>query len=413
MIAAKELSASGYNVIVLEAAQRAGGRMLTYEAEGFSMPIEAGAEFIHGNLPLTLALAKQGNIRVVKIGGAMYRAEKGQLVKSEEMIEGWDELIEKMGEEKHDLTLATFLHLYYSDPQYGELRARVKSFAEGFDLADIEKVSIKALYEEWSHEEMEEQYRIQGGYQKLAQYLQREAERNGCAFVFSSAVAHVEWKQQQVSVSVRDGKTYTADKLLFAAPISILQCFDTAASVTFKPAIDDYLQAAKQIGFGTVIKSIIEFKDAFWYKQADDVEFILSNEAVPVWWTQHPDKTPLLTGWMGGKHAFTFSEQTDEELHQLALQSLSGIFHIPVEELAKKVKAWKIYNWRNKEYVHGAYTYAYPGSDAAIDLLRTPVDHTLYFAGEALYKGEFPATVEAALVSGKEVAEKMMDRESV
>ena len=40
------------------------------------------------------------------------------------------------------------------------------------------------------------------------------------------------------------------------------------------------------------------------------------------------------------------------------------------------------------------------GSEKAREQLTTPVEQTIYFAGEALYNGDAPGTVEAALVSG-------------
>jgi monoamine oxidase len=40
-------------------------------------------------------------------------------------------------------------------------------------------------------------------------------------------------------------------------------------------------------------------------------------------------------------------------------------------------------------------------------LLCTPDDNTLFFAGEALYDGDSPGTVEAALASGKDAAKKL------
>jgi monoamine oxidase len=41
-------------------------------------------------------------------------------------------------------------------------------------------------------------------------------------------------------------------------------------------------------------------------------------------------------------------------------------------------------------------------------VLNTPVEHTVYFAGEALYNGASPGTVEAALSTGKSVAERIL-----
>ena len=50
LMAAYELSQNGKQVIILEAANRLGGRIHTISDPSFSQPIELGAEFIHGDL---------------------------------------------------------------------------------------------------------------------------------------------------------------------------------------------------------------------------------------------------------------------------------------------------------------------------------------------------------------------------
>ncbi|HEY7160787.1 MAG TPA: FAD-dependent oxidoreductase, partial [Acidobacteriota bacterium] len=59
--AAKELSESGRKVIVLEARNRVGGRIHTLHDEG--VPIELGAEFIHGRAPEVLAVLHKAGLR--------------------------------------------------------------------------------------------------------------------------------------------------------------------------------------------------------------------------------------------------------------------------------------------------------------------------------------------------------------
>jgi monoamine oxidase len=51
LAAAYELSRAGVNVIVLEARDRIGGRIYTLHDENSPLPIELGAEFIHGRSP--------------------------------------------------------------------------------------------------------------------------------------------------------------------------------------------------------------------------------------------------------------------------------------------------------------------------------------------------------------------------
>ena len=48
LAAAQELSQAGLRVIVIEARDRLGGRIFTQHVPGHPLPIELGAEFIHG-----------------------------------------------------------------------------------------------------------------------------------------------------------------------------------------------------------------------------------------------------------------------------------------------------------------------------------------------------------------------------
>ena len=159
------------------------------------------------------------------------------------------------------------------------------------------------------------------------------------------------------------------------------------------------------MGIGKVIKVIVRFKEMFWKK---DAGFFFSEEAFPTWWTQLPDKTPLLTGWAGGPKAAQLEHHNDAALLEIALQSLSHIFDIPVSELKNNLAASFVANWQAAETGLYGYSYSTLESAAARRLLREPVNHAIWFCGEALYEGEDPGTVEAALVSGKDVAGRML-----
>jgi len=93
LMAAYRLSASGKKVIVLEARNHTGGRIHTISHESFFKHAELGAEFIHGDLPVTLNLLKEADIKYSPAGGEMVRYEKGQFLGDGGFIENWDLLL--------------------------------------------------------------------------------------------------------------------------------------------------------------------------------------------------------------------------------------------------------------------------------------------------------------------------------
>jgi monoamine oxidase len=76
------------------------------------------------------------------------------------------------------------------------------------------------------------------------------------------------------------------------------------------------------------------------------------------------------------------------------------------------VVASKVINWTTDPFTRGSYSYATVDMEKHMTVLRNPVEHTLFFAGEALYTGHHAkGTVEAALSSGAETASKLLTDE--
>lgn len=406
LMAAKLLSEAGNKVILLETDSRAGGRMHTINGEGFNQPVEAGAEFIHGDVPITLGLLKQAGIEHTRTGGKMYRSNNGRWQEEEDMVDDWDELTEKMNQLQEDITLQQFLKKYFSDEKYAGLRTQVNNFAEGFDVADPAKVSLFMLRDEWEHEGPN--YRIKGGYINLVDHMLNDCVAHGCVVHLNSPVTRINWQPDEVEVQTKDN-VYTAQKVLITVPIVMLQNNNAANAIQFTPALDDYITAANDIGYGDVIKVVLQFSEPFWNHHKSNVGFIVSNEWMPVWWTQYPAEATTLTGWMGGPKATAVKGLPDQEMLQKCVRSLASIFNIAEDEIRQMLTAHKVFNWAGNNFAHGAYSYATPLTKKALTILQTPVNNKLYFAGEAIYSGEHPGTVEAAFASGQQAAKLIME----
>jgi monoamine oxidase len=393
LVTARELS-NNFDVLLLEAAQEFGGRILTLKANDFSVAVEGGAEFVHGEAEETMLLLKDAGLTLSEVKGTFYKKDQSGLVPQEGMIKGWDLILNQLSLVEEDDTLGNFLDSNFNGEQYIELRKQVQGFAEGFDLADIEKVSLKSLYQEWVNNG--DDYRINGGYGKLINYLVDDCNLKGCELLKDVRVKDVIWKYQSVQVIAVDQTIYEADYAIITVSIGSL-CHPSGLG--FSPSIPTYLDQIKSIGFGVVIKIVLEFKDIFWDENAG---FIVSEEAIPTWWTQLPAQLPILTGWKGGLEALKLKSHTDEQLLEVALDSIAAIFNKSIDELKSSLVAWKVFNWQNQEYIYGAYSYATLDTAAALDVLNRSIEETLFFAGEGYYRGLHPGTVEAAVVSAQQ-----------
>ena len=409
LMAARTLAKTGKDVMVLEARNRCGGRVYATDKRLFFKPAELGAEFVHGDLPVTLNLLAEAEIEYIPAGGEMWHYRHGKFSRDDGLTKYWDLLIEKLNHLKQDINIAAFLETTFPEDLYTDLKNAVIRFASGYDTADPEKASSFALRQEWQNEDDGAQYRVKGGYKLLIDYLQRDCERNGCRIFLNTIVKEINWLRGDVTVKTNDGNSYHAKKVIIALPLGVLQNEGMLSSITFKPPVPEQTDAIKLMGFGAVIKILLEFDDVFWgdIKGIDlkNMGFILSEEAIPTWWTQAPAQSNVLTGWLGGPKASGHKETTNDNLLESALISLANIFNIDAQQLKRKLKAFRIINWTADPFTLGSYAYDTLNAPVHRNLLSKPIAGTIYFTGEYLYDGPAMGTVEAALTSGKNVAQ--------
>ena len=405
--AARVLSNAGKSILILEARDRIGGRIHTIKGDGFSFPVDAGAEFIHGELPHTKALMKEAGVPYFAGAGRTWNIKGNRLSEGDLFDDSWNELIEKLQVLKEDMTIGQFLNLHFDEAKYVPLRDAVKKFVEGYDAADVSKASALALKKEWSNENIEG-YRPTGGYSQLMDFLLSETLHYKGQWVAAAMVKRIVWKKNDVEVITDKNQKFKARKILITIPVPVLK----SGMIEFDPPLTREFKALHDIEVGGVIKFLVEFRDRIWESGAGvrhmpGLNFLFSDAQVPTWWTQNPNKIPLLTGWLAGP-VVDKSPMDDEELLRIAFQSLCYLFDATEKQIKKEVRAIKIINWHADPFSMGAYAYSTLKTVAAIDTLSRPVEDTVYFAGEALYKGAEMGTVEAALASGNDTAAKII-----
>lgn len=396
--AANELLKNGCIVTVLEAKKRFGGRMHTIP-EG-KLPIELGAEFIHGKSKALLAAIHNADLSMHEVPDSNQLFENGKL----KPVRIWDKVSEVMNQispRGKDRSFKEFL-----DKKFNERTRRLMTaFVEGFDAARTERISVQALLAaECAAEQMsgDAQARVNEGYSALVKFYEKEIRSLGGTLVKEALARRVRWKTGAVEISVhRSGgsEMFPAEAALITLPLGVWK----AREVLFEPALPKKQSAADAMQFGNVVKITMVFRKPWWPKP--NFGFIQApDEPIPVWWSD--PRGPVITGWTGGPKADLLPTQS-ARLETIALATLQKIFGVP--SLRKKLVACHSYNWAQDPHVRGAYSYIPVDGLDLPKVLAKPVRQTLYFAGEATVLDAQTGTVFGALESGLRAAREILE----
>ena len=317
-----------------------------------------------------------------------------------------DRFYQALREVKADLPIAEFLETHFAGRRYDELRRSITRTVEGYDAADPRRASTLALREEWMGRDDGEHGRIAEGYGALIEHLAAECRAHGAAIHLGAAVAAIEERGGRIAVRCRDGALFEADAAILTVPLPLL------SEIVLPPAARERAAVAADIGYGNVVKILLRFATKWWANQRGqnlaDLSFLLSDAAIPTWWTQHPAAYPVLTGWLAGPKADRVSSLAAAELVDRGLASLAEIFDLPIEGIRNDLVVSRALDWGRDPFARGAYSYATPKTRAAQSALRRSDGGAIFFSGEALYEGPDMGTVEAALASGRETAQTIL-----
>jgi len=406
---ARRLAEAGRQVLVLEARDCVGGRIRTLR-EGNQI-IELGAEFIHGHPPELWDLIREANLDTYALDGADYCHKDGKLKKCDEQS-GIFKFLNQLEKWKGpDLAFADYPPLDKLSP---EKRDEIISYVQSFNAADYRQIGIHSLaVQQHAEEEIhgDEVFRILEGYDRLPQFLARKVREAGARIELSRPVERIEWRRGRVDVFERDGGELlelSAVKVVVAVPLGVLHQF----GVVFDP-VPRTLIAAQQISMGPVRRFTLLFRERWWASHDDlkfeKLSFLFTHGTMPpVWWTAHPWETRTLTGWIGGPRSSAFDQCTREQVGDLACQELARIFPIPVDYLRSQLIFCATHDWQTDPYSFGAYSYIPARALDAVLEFATPVDNTLYFAGEHTDVTGHWGTVHAAIRSGERAAKQIL-----
>ncbi len=412
LMSARELVKKNKKVLILEARNRIGGRIWSLPEKDFGYEAQGGAEFTHGPVPVTKTLVREAGLTYLPMpdDGQMWifdgELKKGFLITEHpEFLRHKNKINEILKKLNKDMPVAVFLEKFFADDQYKEFRKLVIQMVESFDAADPNKISTFSLREEWLGKEEWIQGRIKEGYGAILNFLESECKKYNVEILFNKIVNKIELTDI-INIQCVDGSSYEAEKVIITVPTPAIK------QIQFQPSIPDKLKAAEEIGFGPVIKVLFKFRDRWWLedgrKNMSKAVFILCvNGKYNAWWTQYPETYPVLTGWIAGSNALELKDKNQNEIIELGIDSLAEVFSVDRVLIKDNLLASRVINWPIDPFSQGAYSYSTTNSERAYAELRKSIDNKIFFAGEALYNELETATVEGALASGLEIANKI------
>jgi monoamine oxidase len=408
LIAARELGRAGKRVTILEAQDRCGGRIHPLPVAEFGYAAEGGAEFVHGEAPVTRALLREAGLSLSPIAGTRWSVRDGVFSQNEAPAPHEDRFYRVLAELEADVPIAQFLKRHFAGRQYEELRRSITRVVEGYDAADPARASTLALRDEWMGRGrgLGRQGRIVGGYGGLIEFLVTQCAEQGASIHLGTAVSGIEESGGGILAHGGDGRRYEGDAAILTVPLPVL------ADIVLPPVAGEKAAAAADIGYGNVVKFLLRFASPWWAhvggRDLADLSFLFSPATVPTWWTQRPAEHPVLTGWFAGPKTESVAQLSEAELVEIGLVSLAQIFDQAPDRLRSDLVAARAINWAKDPFARGAYSYATPETRKAQSVLGNADGGPLFFSGEALYRGRDMGTVEAALASGLETARAIL-----
>lgn len=426
LAAARVLAPTGLTLQVLEARNRIGGRIFTRHDPALPIPIDLGAEFIHGTPAELWQIINAAGLPIHAITGASYWKRHGMLAPAAQIWEQVDTIFSYLDQRAgQDISFDAFLATLQLDPTvWGEAQELATAFVEGFNAARSDRISIQTL---GGDTQEGEQFRVLSGYDQVVHWLQTGINPANAVIHCNTIVSSIEWRQGTVEVQAHSstGKPlapFRAKCAIITLPLGVLQATgDQVGSVQFIPLLAEKRAAAQRIEMGQVLKIILRFRERFWENTSPQqngdphaltqVKFLHApTAAIPTWWTAHPILVPLLTGWAGGPAATRLTNLDEPELLDQALDSLALLFGHNRQVLEGLLSAWYVHNWQTDPFSRGAYSYRPVGGLDMPAILAQPVADTLFFAGEATSSAGQEATVHGAIASGRRAAREVLQQ---
>lgn len=404
LVAGRRLKRAGYDVILLEARDRIGGRVWTrYDLAPH--PVELGGEWIHGDKAITWSLMRDYGLHALD----EWDWEQNSTYVDDQLLEpgvllALPQDVELLSSQSDKKALEAWQNTGRPDGPMTDvwgMDAGLPTLFHNYNItvhaAQPEHLGVYGYLEGSRRQDGEGDFFIVEGYSRLMECLAEGQEVR-----LNTPINRLVWNESGVTAHMQTGETFEAACAVVTLPLGVLQ----AGDVTFDPVLPAEKQAAiNGLGKAKVNKLILRFKEQFWSEQMSCLLTTLDSQMWyrPGWGREN--EAPILTGYMGGEAANRFAALGEEGAIQEGLRQLEQMFG--VRDLQSQVETAYFMTWATDPYSKLCYSYVPVGGAGQRDKLAAPVERVLFFAGEATSR-ECSGTVHGALESGFRAADEVI-----
>ena len=396
LAAARRLQAAGQAVLVLEAAQRVGGRAWT-DTTSFSAPIDRGCGWLHqaDRNPFTPMARTMGASLLPHDDAPWHLYTNGQRLPPHEetqALDAVDTLEQRIdAHQGADTALSTLV-----DPSLWAERWASETLGPLDAGADSRQLSIHGLQQ---HGLTRPNWLVREGFGTVVASLAQ-----GVPVALGERVREIDSRGPRVRVQTTGG-TVEAHSCIVTVSTGVLR----AESMRFLPGLPlDTLRALDALPMGHFAKIILDFDAPL--PGLPTSGWVMESQA-PAGQTMHflchPFGSNLVVGLVGGAYGEALARLPEDLAVQEGLARLVQC----VGPLPQRLVRGAFTNWAHDPLHWGGYAYLTPGGGAARQMLGTPVHERLYFAGEAVAQ-DLAQTCGGAFLSGQQAADQILQRRS-
>lgn len=402
LTAARVLKDSGYDILVLEASHRVGGRVRTNYALG--TPVEQGAGWIHG--PKTNPM-----MELVQHTGQPYFTTQSSDMTVFDM-HGKPQphhMIMKMSGEHEQLIKQASTGLYKDMP----LADAIEHMAPQLSRDPVFRWMTSAYTEldcggpasELSAMYFDERNPFKGEDIILTRGLHNLLEPlcRGLPILLGRQVRRISHRNHK-GVSVETGQeTFEADFAIVTVPLSLLQ----KETVVFDPPLPkSYRRAISKIGVGHITKVSLQFQEAPWPHSKDFFGLMAPKSGQWSYFLNHKPmhNANVITAISYGHYAQQLGQMDHTEIMEGALSAVRTMFGADMPAPDHFIST----EWSREPYAQGAYSFVKTGAiPDDFNMLGQPIDRCLVLAGEHTTFAHH-GTVHGAYLSGHTAARTAM-----